>query len=78
MCWTTPPKTKKKLTLKFIDMAQVTEIKYPNGDHGMEVHSKGRLIDKTTEGYRNKQEMIDSKVSAAKAILKKYALDLLK
>jgi hypothetical protein len=44
----------------------------------MEVHSKGRLIDKTTEGYRNKQDMINSKVSAAEAILKKYAPNLLK
>jgi hypothetical protein len=68
----------KKLTLKCIDMAQVIEIKYPNGDHGMEVHSKGRLIDKTTEGYRNKQDMINSKVSAAEAILKKYAPNVLK
>jgi hypothetical protein len=59
-------------------MAQVTEIRYPNGDYGMEVHSKGRLTDKTTEGYRNRQDMIDSKVSAAKAILEKYAPDLLK
>lgn len=58
-------------------MATVTEIRYPNGDHGMEVHSKGRLIDKTTEGYRNKKDMIAAKVSAAEAILDKYAPHLL-
>lgn len=58
-------------------MATVKEIKYPNGDHGMEVHSKGRLIDKTTEGYRNKQDMIAAKVSAAEAILRKYSPDSL-
>lgn len=59
-------------------MATVKEIKYPNGDYGMEVHSKGRLIDKTTEGYRNRADMIGAKVSAAKAILQTYAPDLLK
>ncbi|MDP2687514.1 MAG: hypothetical protein Q8O62_09845 [Aequorivita sp.] len=56
----------------------VIEIEYPNGDHGMEVWGSGNLIDKTTEGYRNKGDMIKSKVSAAKFILEKYAPELIK
>ena len=54
-------------------MPKVIEFKDASGDHRMKVVSKGRITDSTTEGYKNKQDMIDAKVNASIAILKKYA-----
>jgi hypothetical protein len=56
-------------------MAKVIETKDKLGDHRLEVISKGRLTYKSTEGYRNKQDMIDAAVQHSIAILKKYAPD---
>jgi len=59
-------------------MPKVIEFKDASGDHRMKVVSKGRITDSTTEGYKNKQEMIYAKVNASIAILKKYAAEKLK
>jgi len=59
-------------------MPKVIEFKDARGDHRMRVISKGKITDSTTEGYKNKQDMIDAKVNASIAILKKYAPEKLK
>ena len=54
-------------------MPEVLEFKDARGDYRMRVISKGRITDSTREGYKNKQDMIDAKVNASIAILRKYA-----
>ncbi len=58
--------------------AEKIEFKRQNGDNDLKVKSKGRITIGMTEGYRNKQDMIDAAVYGAVAILKKYAPKLLR
>ena len=54
-------------------MAQIIEQKDKTGENRLEVISKGRTTYKSTEGYKNKQDMIDAAVYSSVAILNKYA-----
>ena len=59
-------------------MANVKEVKDAKGENRIKVTSKGRITYLSTEGYHNKQDMINAAVHHSKAILKKYAPELLK
>jgi len=58
-------------------MAKVKEVKDAKGENRLKVTSKGRITYLSTEGYKNKQDMINAAVHHSKAILKKYAPELL-
>jgi hypothetical protein len=59
-------------------MAKVIELKDAKGENRIKVTSKGRITYLSTEGYHNKQDMVDAAIHHSKAILKKYAPELLK
>lgn len=54
-------------------MPKVIEYKDNNGENRLKVESKGRITNASTEGYKNKQDMIDAAVNSSVAILAKYA-----
>jgi len=59
-------------------MANVKEFKDAKGENRIKVTFKGRITYSSTEGYHNKQDMVDAAIHHSKAILKKYAPELLK
>jgi len=57
----------------------VEEIKDKAGDHRLRVTAhNGNILTSSPEGYKNKQDCIDSSVTSSIAILKKYNPELLK